>query len=221
LTVQYWKDKTFLSPENFIRTGGNMKKTLLGLSMVAALAVSQVKAEVSAVEIRNALNVLTLLDTVQSAQNLINWQVGDFQDHNVKMLFGAGTSHKEATSEDRAQNAIWLKTTIALMGQNQVSEALISRADGKVLKLIVNGEEQAAGEQEVEIIEQAETTITVPAGTYDCMYVKAKITADGKVTDVQLWVNPIDINLDGSLKMVIGSMFGDITMELKQFGPRH
>lgn len=198
-----------------------MKTSFLGLSLIAAMATAQVRAEISAVEIQQALRVLTVLDTVQSAQNLINWQVGDFQDLTVKMIFGGGTSHKEASSEDRAQNAVWLKNTISLMGQNQVSEALLSRADGKILKLLVNGKEESIPDQKVEILEQAETTITVPAGTFDCMYIKARITSGSQTQELKMWANPVDINLDGELKAVIGSQFGDITMELKQFGPRH
>ena len=198
-----------------------MKKSLLGLSLVAAFFAGKVNAEPTVEQVSDALRVLAVVDTVQSAQNMINWQVGDFQDLDVKMIFGGGSSHKEVTKEETAQNAIWLKNNISLMGQNQVSEALISRADGKVLKLIVNGQEQQLGDEQIEIIDQKETNITVPAGTFDCMYVKAKITARGQTQEIQMWANPIDVNIDGQLKAIIASSFGDITMELKQFGPRH
>jgi len=198
-----------------------MKKSLLGLSLVAAFFAGKVNAEPTVEQVSDALRVLAVVDTVQSAQNMINWQVGDFQDLDVKMIFGGGSSHKEVTKEETAQNAIWLKNNISLMGQNQVSEALISRADGKVLKLIVNGQEQQLGDEQIEIIDQKETNITVPAGTFDCMYVKAKITARGQTQEIQMWANPIDVNIDGQLKATIASSFGDITMELKQFGPRH
>jgi len=199
-----------------------MKKSFLGLALVSGIFASQTQAKVSsnltAVDIQNAMKVLAVQEVVLDAQNLINWQIGDFQKHSVKFLFGAGTSHKEATKEEG--NAIWLSQNIDLMGQAQTSEALIDRATGKVLKMIVNGQEQAVGEQEIDIIEQAETSVTVPAGTFECMYIKAVVKADGKEQEVKMWANPIDVNLDGQLKTVIASMFGDVTMELTQFGPR-
>jgi len=191
------------------------------LIWVAAAAFS-LNAQASALPTSTtdaAFKILRQIDLQDSIQNLINWQVGDFHKIKIAMMFGNGSGTKEATKEEG--NAIWLVTDMSILGQNQKSEALINRADGKVLKLIVNGKEENPNEGgEVEIIEQKETSVTVGAGTFECIYVKAKMTAQGQTQDIELWANPIDVNLDGSLKVVVQTTFGPITITLEQFGKK-
>ena len=184
----------------------------------------------SAEEINAVLKVTSeaiLIADVQSElkiQNMINWQVGQY--HNISIDAGGflkGTGTKEVTKEEMVEGsaAIWYVTKIAIMGQNQVSEALMRRSDGKVLKLIVNGEEKDPNQQgDIEIIEQSETSITVPAGTFDCLYIKAKTNAGGQQAEMEAWINPIDVNLDGTLKMVIKGGLLPITLELQSFGSK-
>ncbi len=154
-------------------------------------------------------------------QNVINWLVGDYQNVEVKFLLGGGAGHKEATKEEADKNAVWFVNEMTLMGQKQKTEALIDRSNGKTIKLIVNGKEEDVskeGDGEIEIIEQSETEVTVPAGKFDCLYIKAKVKAQGQDQEIEVWINPVDVNLDGMLKVVIQSMFGPITMQLKDFG---
>jgi hypothetical protein len=37
---------------------------------------------------------------------------------------------------------------------------------------------------------------------------------------VELWINPIDVNLDGSLKIIAQSQLGPVTITLEEFGPK-
>ena len=152
--------------------------------------------------------------------NQLNWQVGDFHKIDIKMAFGGGDGTKSVTQEVPAEGAFWYVNEMSLFGQAQKTEALMRRSDGKVLKLIVNGKEETpdAGDSNIEIIEQTETSITVGAGKFDCFYIKAKVTSDGKTQELEAWINPVDVNLDGMLKIVIQSQFGPITMTLKEFG---
>lgn len=161
----------------------------------------------------------------QVLANRINWQVGDFHDFGISLasMGELGQGHKEVTKEDTAQNAIWLVQTLDVMGQAQKVEALISRVDGHEIKRIVNGKEEQVGKDDtqIDIIEQSESTVTVPAGTFDCMYIKAKITQKGQEPqEVELYINPTDVNLDGTLKMIMQSQYGAVTLELKKFGPK-
>lgn len=151
--------------------------------------------------------------------NRINWQVGDYQKIDVQFILGGGEGNKLVTKDEPSQNAVWYTNEMSILGQNQKTEALISREDGHTIKIIVNGKEEdpkAGGD--IEIVEQSETTIEVPAGKFDCFYIKANVTANGQKTPVELWVNPVNVNIDGMLKVVMQSQLGPITMVLKEFG---
>jgi hypothetical protein len=196
-----------------------MKKILISFAALAALSANAMPP--TTVEVSQLLNQVARAEMTKDIQNVINWQVGDYHNISIKMAFGSGTGTKVATKEDTDLNAIWLETNLSILGQAQKTEALISRADGSLLKLIVNGKEQEmSNDEKIEVIEQAETTITVPAGTFDCIYIRANVTQQGQTQEVKIWANPIDINLDGTLKMVMGSQFGDITLTLNSFGHR-
>ncbi len=97
------------------------------------------------------------------------------------------------------------------MGQQQKTEALINKADGKILKLIVNGQEQQVPNDPVEIISQDYTTITVPAGTFEVIHVVAKTTQSPKI---EVWANPRDIVMDGAAKQAAQMQLGTMVLEL-------
>src|SRR5688572_19522390 len=113
-----------------------MKKflALLGLatlSMASAQAtniVSLTDAQIQAV----ALSNLAPLD-------VIDWKVGDSANYDVKAgSFGKlGTMSKSVTKDEGA--ALWVTQNLNLMIQKQKVEMLLNKADGKVLKMIVNG----------------------------------------------------------------------------------
>jgi hypothetical protein len=200
-----------------------MKFTVLSLVAAASFGLaSQSQAGGQEWSVNQVMREVAIHQAQVDALNLIDWQVGDFQKIAIEMIFGKGAGTKEVTKEDTAQGAVWLVQNIAILGQNQKTESLIRRADGKLLELIVNGkkEDPNADGGKVEIIEQKETSITVPAGTFECMYVKAKITQQGQTQDVELWANPIDVNIDGMLKVEVQSSFGPVTLLLEQFGKK-
>jgi hypothetical protein len=195
---------------------------VLGLAGVAAVA-----EQPSSFAGPKPEQLMAVLNAVYPNANAINWQVGDFQ--NIDLDYAGimkGTASKKVTKEEPAQNAVWYTNTIELMGQKQTVETLVSRVDGKELKRIVNGKEEAPptpgdGDASLEIIEQSETEITVPAGKFECMYIKAKITSKGQSQEMEAWMNPVAVNIDGMIKIVMASQLGPISMTLKEFGPRH
>ena len=198
-----------------------MRKLFLGLTIGIAASASSLNAFANSnVNLTSVMTALHFADAMTPA-DLINWKVGDYQKIKVDFLLGGGEGRKEATKEETAEGAIWLVSEITFLGQKQKTEALIRRSDAKTLKLLVNGKEEDPDQGTVEIIEQDERDVTVGAGKFDCMYVKGKMTSKtGQSTDFEAWVNPIEVNLDGSLKLVIQSPFGPITMSLQEFGPK-
>lgn len=204
-----------------------MKKINFVVAAAFALSVSAQAHQAPAISAQALSAAAQVMGKVKATSNMINWAIGDFHNFTMEMegMGALGSGHKEVTKEEPAQNAFWYVQKMDVMGQAQNVETLMSRADGKVLRQIVNGEEKAVGGGDdagnnIEIIEQSETEVTVPAGKFDCMYIKAKFTQDGQTQEVELWVNPIDVNLDGMLKMVMQSQFGPIAIILQDFGPK-
>ena len=145
----------------------------------------------------------------------IDWKIGDQTVYSLKMLFGQGLMDKEVTKDEGT--AFWLTSNVDLMGQKQKIEALIRKADGKTLKLLVNGQEQEIPEPDFEIIEQKEAHIKVskfPNGI-DCIYLKIKDRKKGD--EIETWINPQAVPIDGMLKTIAKQGFMPITLELKDF----
>lgn len=185
--------------------------TLTGLTLSMPQVNAQDAVDPSAV--RAVIDTISIAGQL-GAYDLINWQVGDQSDYDVKAFGGMmnGKLHKEAFKEEGA--ALWVRNQINLMNNNDVSEILINRADGKILKLIHNGKEEQIPNDEIEIINQEYTQITVPAGTFQCIHITAKSKQSSKI---EVWANPRDIVLEGTAKQAVAAQFGEVVMELTKF----
>ena len=151
----------------------------------------------------------------QGVFDVINWKVGDYANYNLNLGFlGKGTVEKAATKEEDA--GIWLTTDAKTPMGNQKIEALVSKANGKILKLIVDGQEQKYEEHEFEIISKDASEVTVPAGTFKAIHIKIKDKTDD--ADIEAWINPRDIVLEGMAKNIVKKSFLTVTLELTSFG---
>ncbi|MBS1985714.1 MAG: hypothetical protein JST16_16260 [Bdellovibrionales bacterium] len=176
-------------------------------------------AETLAASMKVAARVLAV------AANRINWQTGEYHNLTVSLegMGDIGTMHTEVMEDVPAENAFWYQQVMSLMGQDQTTRSLISRADGHEIRRIVNGKEEtiSTDDNKIDVLEESETSLTVPAGTFDCLYIKAKITTKDQSQEVEMWVNPRDVNLDGMLKMTMQTQFGPMSITLNEFGPKH
>ena len=145
----------------------------------------------------------------------LNWIVG--QENNYKLNMGGfiqGTM-KMSVREIGADGA-WLVQDIDLSIQKQKVEVLIDLNNGQIKKMIVNGKEQAPPKSDMEVVEQKEDHITVPAGSFDAIYIKVKDKANNNAISEQ-WINPRDIPISGMMKSLADSQFGKVTIELTSF----
>lgn len=184
--------------------------TLVSLTAVASQGSADLGDSVLAREVFDTLRVSGQV----GAYDLINWKVGDQSDFEVKAFGGmiSGTLHKEAMREEGG--ALWVTSTVDLMNNHDVTEILINRADAKILKMIHNGKEEAMPTDEIEIISQEYTDITVPAGTFNVIHVTAK---SPKISKIEIWANPRDIVMEGTAKQAVAAQFGEIVMVLTKF----
>jgi hypothetical protein len=198
--------------------GGKMKKPIgsIALAWMAALSLGSLSQanELST----SALSLQAIQGTIDSItpENLINWNVGDTMQYDMKMgLLGKiGTMEKVVTKEEG--NAIWLTQTTDMKVKKDVAELLISREDGKILKFIHNGKEEKIPDDKFEIISQDYTEVTVPKGTFKALHVVGKTK---QISKVEIWLNPTATVMDGTIKQLIASQFGDVVFELTAFKP--
>lgn len=144
----------------------------------------------------------------------LNWKVGDTNNYSIDMGFIKGDLTMKVREE--VADGFWLNQDVNLMGQMQKAEALMDKNTGEMKKLIVNGKEQEVKKPNLEVIEMKEDTVTVPAGTFKAIYIKAKNKDDNTV--VQQWVNPKEIPVSGMAKSIAPTQMGmDMTIELTSF----
>jgi opacity protein-like surface antigen len=189
-----------------------MKKflALLGLAVLSASVTAQAAHVVSLTDgqIRSiALSTLSPFD-------LINWKVGDTAQYDVTVgSFGKmGTMVKSVTKDEGT--SIWMEENMNLTVQQQKVEVQINKADGKVLKTIVNGQEQTTPDDPIQVISQDYVDVTVPAGTFKAIHIVAKTK---QVDHIEVWANPRDTVMDGTLKQDMTTQGMDIVMALTSF----
>jgi hypothetical protein len=150
----------------------------------------------------------------QAMLSLINWKVGDLQDYKVTLGMGLdGTMHKEVT-KDEGSSAVWIKQELKLPIMNDTSEVLYDRNTGKVLKYVHNGKEESLPDDKIEIVSTKNDVVEVPAGKFKVLHVVAK---SEKVKQIEIWMNPREISMDGAAKLYMDQGMIKITMELTKF----
>jgi|SaaInlStandDraft_6_1057023.scaffolds.fasta_scaffold24765_3 hypothetical protein len=187
-------------------------KIILAL-LVSVLAAPSIAAELNITSIFNYAKLQqTVMDQAET-QNL-GWKVGDSADYSINMGFIKGTMKsfvREETSE-----GYWVEQNVDLMIQKSKVEILFDKATGQVLQFLVNGQKQEMpNPEDQEIVDMQEANITVPAGTFDCIYVKILNKKDN--SESEAWINPNEIPISGLLKQLSNSQFGKVTVELKSF----
>lgn len=145
----------------------------------------------------------------------LDWKVGDENNYKLNMGGFLNGTMKMSVREIGA-DGIWLVQDVDLMIQKQKIEILLDPNTGVIKKMLVDGKEQAVPKTDMEIIDQKEDKVTVPAGTYDAIYLKVKDKANKDAISEQ-WVNPRDIPLSGMLKSLADSQLGKVTIELTSF----
>lgn len=146
--------------------------------------------------------------------DLINWTVGDTANYDVSAgAFGKVGTMVKAVTKDEGK-ALWVQQDMDLQFQKQKVEILIQKSNGQILKMLLDGKEQKIPDQNIEIISQDYTDITVPAGTFKVLHIVAK-TKD--ISKLEIWANPKETVMDGAVKQTVATGLVDITTELTSF----
>jgi len=157
-------------------------------------------------------------------QDVITWNVGDYTTYTLNLGFLGSGSVKKSVVKDE-ETSLWLKVEAKIPFGDQNIDIQIRKADGKVLKMIINGKEQPnLGDHKIKIIEKRPEEVKVPAWDqpFKTIFVKVKDETDD--AEVDTWINPNTLPnqpktpLEGSVKMIIKKGFLTSTMELSEYG---
>ncbi|MEZ0392162.1 MAG: hypothetical protein ACAH59_08110 [Pseudobdellovibrionaceae bacterium] len=185
------------------------KKILLALGLVVSVSANANNLETLAYDLGAAMAAQT------QAQGPFDFKVGDTASYKLNMAqFINGTmvmTVKAVTADE-----VTITQDLDLMIQKQSCEQVINPNTGEIKKFTCNGQDQDPGNAgDVEVIETKEDTVTVPAGTFVCLYVKARqASVQG---DIEQWINPKDVPVFGLVKQLAPSQFGKVTVELTSF----
>ena len=193
-----------------------MQKAFLVMVTLVIFGTANATATVSAkspFEIFQQMTIQPVVGKQLVGLGLINWTVGDNAKYNMDMGFVKGTMVMSVTSITTDEVWIAQDMNLGFLGQ-QKAETLIDTNTGAVKKMIVNGKEQEIPEQDLELIEIIDDTVTVPAGTFDCQHVRLKDNKSGD--EIKIWSNAT-VAMSGMVKTIQPGQFGEVTVELTSF----
>lgn len=145
----------------------------------------------------------------------LDWKIGEAIDYSLDMGFIQGKMRMEVKTENNEGFWVHQDVDLGFMGQQKI-EILFSKVDGRVLKIIANGQEQQLPDpNNMEIVEMKESNVTVPAGTFDCIY--ARIRDKQQNQESEAWINPSIVPISGMIKTIAPSQFGKITIVMTGF----
>lgn len=185
-----------------------IKTMIIALSMALSFGASASTINNVATAIGNAV----LQDAETRAT--FDWKVGDSATYDLNMasfIKGSMVMGVKAVAADSV--TLTQDMDLGFMGK-QACEIVLNPQTGETKSMVCNGQAQDPGQAgDIEIIESKEDTVTVPAGTFTCLYIKAK---QGE-NIVQQWINPKQVPVMGLVKTIAPSQIGEVKIDLKSF----
>jgi hypothetical protein len=169
----------------------------------------------SAYSVGNVAKTLSQAAMGQFKAAGMTFKVGDQTVYDVQMSIPIPAT-MSMTVEKVDANEVTISQVVDLSFQKQSCEITLNPNTGETKHMICDGKEQKPEDQgEIEIVDSKEDTVTVPAGTFTCLYVKANMKKTNE--NVEQWINPKLIPVFGMAKMVAPSQMGPVTIALKSF----
>lgn len=143
------------------------------------------------------------------------FNVGDTDSYNLSVAGMTGTMVMKVTGVTPQE--LTIQQDISIMGQNQQAIEVINPNTGDIISITVNGQKQQVPPPgDTEIVSHTATSITVPAGTFNCQDVKTHSKSQN--SDAEQWIDMSGtVPVGGMLKMATKEQGMDITAELTQF----
>jgi hypothetical protein len=187
-----------------------MKKLVLILSLAFAAGNAQ------ATDINNIFTSIGSA-AVQDVHTygIFNWAVGDMASYKLSGAGGFlnGTMVMSVKSLTASDVVLGQDLDLGFLGK-QSCEVTMDVNTGEQKGMVCNGQtQQPPSQDDLELIDSKEDTVTVPAGTFICVYIRAKTQGQ----EVQQWINPKEVPVMGLVKSIVPSQIGTMTLELTSF----
>lgn len=186
-----------------------IRSLLLAATLVAGMTASATTI--------NDLAFSLAQSTFENTETLgLKFVVGDQADYKLNMGgFINGSMTMTVKSVNATEAVIAQDMDLGFAGK-QNCEMTLDPNTGASKKFVCNGKEQDMGNQgDIEVVDTKEDTVKVPAGTFTCLYIKAKQKSSGDV--IEQWANMKDVPVFGMVKTIAPSQLGQVTIELKSF----
>ncbi len=185
------------------------KKILVALSFVASVSAQAYTMQNLAQEVGSSV-----AEQAASGRGMFNFKVGDTASYKLQMGFLPGTMVMTVTNV--VPDEVTISQVMNMLGQKQDCVEVLNPNTGEMKSMTCNGQAQNSGDaSDIEVIDQKEDTVTVPAGTFTCLYIKAKQKSNGN--EIEQWINPSEIPVFGMAKSTMPSQMGKVVIELTSF----
>lgn len=186
-----------------------MKSILLALGLTVSLSAPA--ATINDVVVGAVQNILSDVGT----SGVFDWKVGDSASYNLKMSIINGKMVMTVKDVQPSEVTFTQDMDLGFAGK-QSCEMKLDPNTGETKSIVCNGQPQDPGDAgDVEIVETSEKSVTVPAGTFTCLYIKAQ--QKGQNGFIEQWANPKQVPVMGMVKTVAPSQMGSVTLELTSF----
>ena len=192
-----------------------MKKALLALAVLFSASLGFAQPNITATDIIDYKALQSAVMSDAKVNQGLDWKVGDTADYKLKAGFINGTVHSFV--REILEAGIWMQQDMDLgFAGKQKVEILFDKLTGQVLEILANGEKQTPpSADDFEVIEFKEAQVTVPAGSFRCVYAKILNKKDNKESEA--WMNPQEIPMSGTIKQTAPTQVGKMVMELTAF----
>lgn len=185
-----------------------MKNLMIALVLMMGFQAKAIDMQTVVTEINKEISMAV------GAKGMFDFKVGDKANYNFTMAFIPGKMSMEVI--DVQPTLITLKQSVDMIIQKQDCTIKLDPNTGENKEIVCNGQQQqGAAQEDIEMVEQKEDTVTVPAGTFTCLYIKARQKSTND--NVEQWINPSEVPVFGLVKSVSPSPLGAVTMELTSF----
>jgi hypothetical protein len=188
-----------------------IRSTLLVVAMVASAAASAKQVSLSTVMAKKVAQIVYS----RHAAPMVAFKVGDTDNYSLSVAGMQGTMVMKVTDVQPA--ALTIDQNMNIMGQTQDAVEVINPNTGDVISITVNGQKQTPPDpSDDEITAETPTSVTVPAGTFNCEEVT--IHTKSSNTETQQWVDVGGtVPVGGMLKMTTTQQGMPIEADLTSF----
>jgi hypothetical protein len=174
-----------------------IRSILAALVLTAGFAASAATFE----EVSTALVQETALEQahVMALSGGFKFKAGDTASYNMTVASLSFLPLKMTMTVKSAKvDEVVFTQDVDLMIQKQSCDTTINPLNGQIKSIVCNGQSQAAPQMDPEVLVSKEDHVTVPAGSFDCIYMKVRNKKDNSISEQ--WINPQLVPLMGMVK---------------------